>query len=132
MLTSVLLEGGNLFIIGATPPLFEPAEISPLADVELVGEDEILLAGWETGDVLELTAAYETTIVDPTDLDTETDTLFAVRGPSSPNSGDVVGVSVRNEEEGSNILVLLLPFEALETAEQEQFLLNGINWFATG
>ncbi len=132
VLTSVLLEGGNLFIIGATPPLFEPAEISPLADVELVGEDEVLLAGWETGDVLELTAAYETTIVDPTDLDTETDTLFAVRGPSSPNSGDVVGVSVRNEEEGSNILVLLLPFEALETAEQEQFLLNGINWFATG
>ena len=131
-LMTVLFEGGKLLMMGATPPLFEPSETAALVDVEWVGDDALLLAGLEAGDVWTLTAAYQTTVVPELleDLDPETDTLFLVRGSNSNEAGEPVGVAVRDEDAGSQFIVLFLPLEAVPASNRAQLLSNLIGWFS--
>jgi len=127
--TFVILEyledGGYLLIMGATPPLLEPAELVTLVDIQFVGEDPVLLAGFSSGQVVALSQSYQVTSAE--DDDTGEGELFIVHGPASPSSGMPVGLA--GAEEDFRLAALLFPFTALPTAVQSNLLTNLLAWF---
>jgi hypothetical protein len=122
--------GGKLIVIGASPTLFGELELAALSDVEVVGDDPVLLDGLSEGDVIELDQSYDTVFLDPLDANlNENDTVFLVRGPGSDESGSFVAVASIEEEFGNTqAAILLFPFTALPTDIQETLLTNLITW----
>jgi hypothetical protein len=127
--TIVILEylegGGYLLMMGATPPLLEPAELVTLVDIQFVGEDPLLLAGFSNDQIVDLNQSYQVTSAE--DDDTGEGDLFIVHGPASPSSGMPLGLVTA--EEGFRLAVLLFPFTALPTAVQSNLLTNLLAWF---
>jgi hypothetical protein len=125
------LNGNYLLIIGATPPWFEPVDVSELSDLEFVGEDEILLEGFTAGETLELEFPVQAASIEETaaDADPETEFVFVVRGANSDNSEEIVGLGIADEFSESRIGFLILPLEALPIDVQEQLVNNFMNWF---
>lgn len=126
-----VLGGGNLLTIGATPPIFEPADVSEIVDVEILADAEIFTAGLPEGDVLTLEGTFSTAVTSQTlDDDPEEDEVrFMARGPESEDSGDLMGISATSPDTGTQIAILLLPLEAFDTDTQTILLNNLINWF---
>ena len=120
-----LEEGGYLLLLGATPPLLEPAELVTLVDIQFVGDDPVLLAGFSSEQVVALNQSYQVTSTE--DDDTGEGELFIVHGPASPNSGMPLGLVTA--EEDFRLAVLLFPFTALPTAVQSNLLTNLLAWF---
>jgi hypothetical protein len=122
--------GGKVIIIGASPTLFGALELAPLSDIEVVGDDPVLLDGLSEGDVIALDQTYDTILLDPLDADlNENDTVFLVRGPESEESGGLVAIASIEEDFGNTeAAILLFPFTALPTDIQETLLTNLMNW----
>jgi hypothetical protein len=121
-------SGGNLLIIGASPTLLGAAELAPVSDVEVSGDDPVLLDGLTAGDVFSLDQTYEAVT---TSLfgDTSGDITFLVRGPVSDNQGDIVGLAGSETGGAQKSVLLLVPFTALPTAVQATLLNNLMAWF---
>jgi hypothetical protein len=120
--------GGHLLLVGATPPLLdllEPLELATLSDVQFVGDDAALLAGFSAGQVVALDQSYQVIISDEEDI-TEGET-FMVHGPASSNSGLAVGLAA--DDDGFRLAALLFPLTALPTAVQSTLLTNIVAWF---
>lgn len=125
-----LNTGGDLFVIGSSPTLLGPVELAPTADVEVVGNDPILLEGLEPGAIIALDQTYETAVSDVTDGVNPDETAFFVRGPESEQAGTVVGLAaVESTLERQKSVILLVPFTSLPADVQETLLANIINWF---
>lgn len=131
ILSEAIFGGGRILIIGATPPLLEPVDLADLADLEVVGENSALLGNWEAGDVIELTAVFETAVTDQTleDMDPETDVAFLSRGPASANSGEVVGITFNDSFLSTRLAIIVFPLEALEPDLQIELLAHLLDWF---
>jgi hypothetical protein len=122
--------GGKLIVIGASPTLFGALDLAPLADVEVVGDDPVLLDGLSEGDVIELDQTYDAVLLDPLDAElNENDIVFLVRGAGSDESGGLVGIASIEEDFGdTKAAFLLLPFTAMPTDIQEILLTNLMTW----
>lgn len=125
-----LNAGGKIVVVGASPTLFGALDLAPLSDIEVVGDDPILLDGLAEGDVIELDQTYETVLVDPLDANlNENDIVFLVRGPNSDESGGLIAIASVEEEFGNTqAAILLFPFTAVPMDIQETLLTNLINW----
>lgn len=122
-------SGGALFVTGASPTILADVELATLLDLEVSGDDEILLDGLEEGQVITLDEAYEVGITDLLEagLD-ENSTIFFLRGPDSEEAGDIVGLAVIDDFSGQRSVLLLLPFTVLPQDIQETLLNNIMAW----
>lgn len=119
--------GGDLFVIGASPTIFGETELSSLADLEVSGDDPVLLNGFEPGEIIELDQVYDAITDESFQPDSGEGTVtFFLRGPNSAESGNVVGMAI---EEDQKTVFLLAPFTAMPTEIQERLLANLVDWF---
>jgi hypothetical protein len=123
--------GGDIFITGASPTIFGPIELASLADLEVAGDDPILLDGLTAGDVIPLDQTYDAALPDLLGGSPEEDTVgFFLRGPSSEGSGNVVGIAIRDATlNNQKTVMLMLPFVALPVDIQEIVIGNIMEWF---
>jgi|GEM_PF-992203 len=125
------LNGGALFITGATTTFLEGEEatFAPISDLEVAGDHEVLLDGFESGEIIELDQTYEATLIEPEDVNEEEGSVILfLRGPGSENSGSVAGVTFADEFSGSRLYLLAAPFTALPDTIQESVLDNLLAW----
>lgn len=124
-------SGGPLFITGSSPGLFGEMELSTLADLEVTGDDELLLDGLTPGEVITLNDSYEVMLSDTLVEDFGEGTVsFFLSGPQSESSGEVIGVGAIDQFSDQRVVLLLLPFVALPDDVQETLLPNILNWLA--
>lgn len=131
IILNFLDSGVPVFINGSSPALLSDAELAPLADLEIAGDDEILLDGLTSGDVIELNDVYDVvlsdTLVDETE---EGSTPFFLRGPNSDAVGQVIGIATIDDFTEQRSVLLLVPFVGLPEDIQELWLTNLMTWFA--
>lgn len=125
--------GGALFITGSSPPLFSDVALAPLSDVEVAGDEPILLAGLDPGEIIELDDTYDTVLSEllAEDADEGT-TAFFLRGPGSDASGDVVGLAAIDSFTDQRSVLLLLPLVTLPEEVQVIVVDNVLAWLAEG
>ncbi|GAB4270116.1 MAG: hypothetical protein Kow0080_14220 [Candidatus Promineifilaceae bacterium] len=132
LILDFLDAGGELIVTGGTPSLFggfSELDVSVISDLELAGDDVTLLANLNAGDVIALTAPFTAMTGETLAEDFgEEVTLFAVRGPESEFSGNVVGFAVDDSTTSQRAVFLLLPFRALPESLQPVLLTNLVNW----
>jgi hypothetical protein len=129
------LNGGSLFIMGATTTFLEGEEttFSPVSDLEVAGDHELLLDGFESGEIIELDQTYEATLIEPQDVDEEDgSTILFLRGPASENNGSIAGVAFADEFSESRLFLLAAPYTALPEGVQERLLTNLLAWLDLG
>lgn len=128
-----LSEGGNLFINGTSPTVLGEVELASLSDLEVTGDDPVLLDGLAEGEIIALDQAYDALVFATADLEDDNIPLFW-RGPESEESGSVAGFASMFEENGNEQRTILLfaPFVALPDDVQETFLSNTMTWFGLG
>jgi hypothetical protein len=120
-------RGGDLLISGVSPTLLGAADMAPLSDLMVVGEDPVLISGLVAGDVIQLDQTYEAVVGGPGDETLEEgSTVFFLRGPESVESDTIVGVATSAEQKTA---VLLAPLVALPGGVQEILLNNLMAWF---
>lgn len=130
---SFLDNGAPFFITGSSPSLLSEFDLAPVSDLEIIGDDEILLDGFTPGDIIVLDDSYEavfseTIIEDPENGDIP---LFA-RGPDSAQAGEIVGIASIDSFTEQRSVILLLPFVVLPEEEQITLMDNLMAWFAQG
>lgn len=126
-------NNGNLMAIGAAPTLLGTTELALTSDLEVSGEDAVLLDGLTVGEVIPLVESIETAVFDFTPADTadENVTVFLTRGPESAASGQPIGIaSAENSLSGQATQLLLIPFGILPADYQNILLSNMMAWFA--
>jgi hypothetical protein len=120
-------NGGDLFITGVSPTILGDAELAQLADLEVTGDDPILLEGFNPGEIIDLDQVYDAVATGPFDPETDEGVaVFFVRGPGSEESGNATGIAV---EENQKTVLLLAPFVALPFDVQSRLLNNLMTWF---
>ncbi len=123
-------SGGKLFLVGSSPTLFGSGELSAVSDLEVSGDDPILLNELVSGDVIPLNETYQA--ISPNALfsegDEESISSFFLRGPDSENVGDQLGFGVEDPDVGDRAVFLLLPFRALPANLQPLILDNILLW----
>lgn len=123
-----LESGGSLFLTGSSPSLFTDDEMVALSDVEVTGDDPVLLEGLEVGQIISFDQSYNT--VSSTDLELEPGAAAVLlRGPESDNSGAIAALSNIDTFNNQRSFVLLLPFVALPEAVQSIMIDNLLAWF---
>jgi hypothetical protein len=133
--TAVILNyidnGGDIFLTGSTPALFSTFETEPLSSLQVNGDDPVLLAGLEDGQIIELSQTYDAVISDFFIEDLEEGSIaFLLRGEESEGAGSVVGLAAPVDEfNNQNTVILLFPFVAMPTDIQAILLDNIMNWF---
>ena len=133
--TAIVLDylerGGDLLITGIAPPLLGDLELAPLSDLEIAGDDPVLLDGLVAGEIVELDQSYEAVLSELLSENTEEGSVaFFLRGPNSEGSGNVVGLAAgENEFYNQKTLFLLAPFVALPVDIRETLLGNIVTWF---
>lgn len=133
--TAVVLDylegGGDIFITGVAPALLGNLELAPLSDLEVAGDDPVLLDGLVVGDVIELDQTYDAILSELLSENTEEGAVaFLLRGPQSEGSGNVVGLAAtENVSYNQKTVILLAPFVALPPDIQEILLRNIVTWF---
>ena len=120
--------GGSIFITGSAPIFFAEEVLSPLTDLEVSGDDPILLNQLEEGQIITLDQSYEVILSDEFEPEPGTSTLF-LRGPQSSGSGAVIALASVDELDAQRTLLLLLPFVALPSSLQPILLENFMAWF---
>jgi hypothetical protein len=126
------LNGGSLFVVGATPPFLETeeVEVAALADLEVAEEAGEVLPDFEAGEVIALDQSYEASVIDQTDLtDEEGTTLLFVRGPESNLAGNVAGLSLMDELSSARLVLITAPFVAFPGAAQELLFDDVLAWY---
>ncbi|MFQ5400159.1 MAG: hypothetical protein ACE5E7_11245 [Anaerolineae bacterium] len=129
-----LNNGGDLLLIGSSPALFGDLALSSVSDLEITGEDAILLAGLTSGDVIPLDQSYDavSTALIAGSFGDET-TEFFLRGPASEEGGSFVGLATVDPTlPDQNTVLFLLPFFALPPNLQAALVTNFLNWFNLG
>ncbi|RMG93813.1 MAG: hypothetical protein D6706_14845, partial [Chloroflexi bacterium] len=132
VILSYLDAGGDIFITGSAPTLFGDADLAPISDLEVAGEDPVLISGLNVGDIIQLDQTYDAILTDLLGEDTEENsTGFFLRGPASEGSGNVAGISfieqVPSGEQRS--IILMVPFAALPADIQTIMMNNFLTWF---
>jgi hypothetical protein len=123
-----LETGGSLFITGSAPTLFATEGLDSLVDLEVSGDDPVLLNGLDDGQIIILDQSYDTILSD--DLELEPEALaFLLRGPESNSTGAIVGLSNIDDMDNQRSILLLLPFVVLPEAIQTILLDNFMAWF---
>ncbi|MBX3057551.1 MAG: hypothetical protein KF770_13880 [Anaerolineae bacterium] len=126
-------SGGMLFLIGSSPTILADAELATLVDLEITGDDPVLLDGLNSGDVIELDGSYQVVLSDLLAADAEEgSTPFLLRGPASAGSGEVAGIAVIDDFTSQRVVIVLLPLVLLPESIQETLLTNIMAWFVTG
>jgi hypothetical protein len=126
-------DGGILFVTGSSPTILADVELAPLSDVEITGDDDILLDGLVSGEVIALGAVYETAVSDLLQIEgDEGSTAFFLRGPESDSAGEILGVATIDSFTEQRSILLLLPFAILPADIQETLLNNIMAWFTEG
>jgi hypothetical protein len=122
-----LEAGGDLLVIGTSPVLLGDSELAQLADLEVTGEEPVLLNGFVPGEIIALDQVYDAVSGEALAEDSDENTVvFFLRGPASEDSGNPVGVAVDEEQK---TVVMLAPFTALPAEVQERLLGNLMDWF---
>lgn len=133
ILFDFLDSGAPFFITGSSPALLSEFELALVSDLEIIGDDEILLDGFTMGDIIVLDDSYETvfseTIIE--DQDNGDISLFA-RGPGSAESGEIIAIASIDSFTEQRSVILLLPFVVLPEEEQITMMDNLMTWFAEG
>jgi len=132
--TAVILNfldgGGSLFVTGSAPPLFGDLPLTPIADVEVSGDDPVLIDGLTSGDVFPLDQTYDAYLSDIIgDTFDDASTAFFLRGPDSDTPGAVAGFAVYDQEFEQRTAFVMFPFVALPEDVQATLLGNIITWF---
>lgn len=132
--TAVILNyldgGGSLFVTGSAPPLFGDLPLTPLADVEVSGDDPALIDGLAVGDVYALDQSYDAILSDLIgDTFDDASTAFFLRGPDSDTPGAVAAFAVYDQEFEQRTVFILFPFVALPEDVQATLLPNIVAWF---
>jgi hypothetical protein len=124
-------EGGSLLIMGASPTIMGGADVSQLVDLEVVGDDPVLLNGLIPGEVIQLTQAFDAVTGGLFDPESEPNaTAFFSRGPGSADNDSYVGIAtVEDGTVNQKTVLLLAPFEALPPEVQGILLSNFLDWF---
>ncbi|HRQ39147.1 MAG TPA: hypothetical protein PLD25_14650 [Chloroflexota bacterium] len=126
-------SGGMLFLTGSSPTILADAELATLVDLEITGDDPVLLDGLNSGDVIELDGSYQAVLSDLLAADAEEDsTPFLLRGPASGGSGEVAGIAVIDDFTSQRVVLVLLPLVLLPETIQETLLTNIMAWFTSG
>lgn len=126
-------SGGMLFLTGSSPTILADAELATLVDLEITGDDPILLDGLNSGDVIELDGSYQVVLSDLLAADAEEgSTPFLLRGPASASSGEVAGIAVIDDFTSQRVVIVLLPLVLLPEDIQETLLTNIMAWFTAG
>ena len=122
--------GRPILITGSSPTLFGEMGLSSLSDVEVFGEDEVLLEGFTAGDVLTLNDTYDIVLTDFQVADLEPGSAaFLLQGPESEDSGNIVGLASIDEfNDDQRTILLLFPLSVLSEAAQIQLLTNMLAW----
>lgn len=123
-------SGRPLLVMGSSPTIFGDIGLSELSDVEFFGEDEVLLEGFEAGDVLTLDDTYEVVFADFLVEDLEPGSVaFLLQGPTSADAGNIIGLAaiddINNDQQS---VFLLMPFSVLPEDVQAQLLSNMLAW----
>ncbi len=132
--TAVILDyidaGGALVVVGASPTILGDVELGSVSDLEVVGDDPILLNGFNLGDIIVLSQSFEAVAAELFADESEENTFpFFVRGPSSVESGNVVGVGLIDDLNPSQqTIILLIPFDSLPTDIQGTLMTNFLDW----
>ncbi|MAT98731.1 MAG: hypothetical protein CL608_16435 [Anaerolineaceae bacterium] len=123
--------GRPIMITGSSPTIFGDIGLSSVSDLEFAGDDEILLEGFTAGVTIELDDPHDFIFADFLAEDLEPgSTAFLVRGPSSDDSGNVVGLASFDElNNDQQTIFLLMPFSLLPEDVQEPLLNNMLVWF---
>lgn len=131
IISDYIESGGDVFVTGSAPPLLTGLDLAPLAEVEIAGDDPILLDNLTAGDLIPLDQTYETLSSQFFAEDAEEGSVaFLLRGPNSEGAGSIVGLAAPETEfNNQKTVILLIPFVALPTDVQETILTNLINWF---
>ena len=133
--TAIILDylerGGDVFITGVAPPLLGDLQLAPLSDLEIAGDDPVLLDGLVAGEIVELDQSYDAVLSELLSENTEEGSVaFFLRGPNSEGSGYVVGLAAgENEFHNQKTVILLAPFVGLPADIQETLLGNIVMWF---
>jgi hypothetical protein len=120
--------GGSLFITGSAPNLFATEEIVTLADLEVSGDDPILLDGLEQGQIITLDQSYDTVLSEELELEPGAFSVL-VRGPQSSGTGAFVGLANISDFDSQRTVILLLPFVVMPDEIQSILLDNFMAWF---
>jgi hypothetical protein len=123
-----LEAGGSLFITGSAPSLFATEEIASLIDLEVSGDDPILLDGLDDGQIITLDQSYDTILADDLEMEPGAAAIL-LRGPESNGTGNVVGLVNIDDLDNHRSILLLLPFVVLPEAIQTILLDNFMAWF---
>lgn len=123
---------GALLLIGSAPLLFNYFDLYTLVDVEVAGDDPVLLNGLNEGDVISLGQPFQTVGSEFLSNDlAEADVLLLNRGPDSDLSGSVAAVAtVEGLSDGQRLALLFFPFVALPSDTQQTLLANLLAWFS--
>ncbi len=123
-------SGRPLLVMGSSPTILGDIGLSDLSDVEFYGEDEVLLEGFEAGDVLTLDDTYEVVFADFLVEDLEPGSIaFLLQGPTSADAGNIIGLAAIDDiNNNQRSVFLLMPFSVLPEDVQAQLLTNMLAW----
>ena len=123
-------SGRPLMVMGSSPTIFGDIGLSSLSDIEFAGEDDVLLDGFEAGQILTLDDTYDVVFADYLVEDLEPGSVaFLLQGPDSSDAGNIVGLAATDEfNSDQQSVFLLMPFSVLPEDIQAQLLSNMLAW----
>lgn len=126
VLNHVFDNAASLIIFGTTPALldFETGELISLSDLEVVGEEPILMDNIPLGEIYTLDQTYDVLNLPTDDIDPDTDLVLFAAGPDSSTTAFVGAATTQD----TNIFFLLAPYISLPLDLQAVLLTNVVTW----
>jgi hypothetical protein len=124
-------EGVGAMLIGAQPlPFF--VEFAPINDIQVADATHPLAAGFESDEVLALSASESgvpavVVAEDESELGEDTAVVFR-RGPDSPSPGTAIVVAAYDKETDVRMILAFFSFYQLPEDAQRTFALNAAAW----
>jgi hypothetical protein len=123
-------DGGNIFVLGASPTVFGPLELAPISNLQVTGNDPLLLEGLTPGELIPLDQVYTTALSEVLGISDLAETPFLLRGPEEAGAGNVVGLaSVETTLSNQKSIFLFVPLKSLPPDKQRLLVGNILNWF---
>ncbi|MEM9777869.1 MAG: hypothetical protein AAF902_25050, partial [Chloroflexota bacterium] len=132
LIFEALFDGGNLLIMGATPPTLEPAELVDLSTVRYAEHPILDGLGLTLDEPVSLDQAISASVLELIEDDLgEGEAIFMFRADDNEFVDNAVGATVYNEFTDTRFVLLTIPLQVFGEDIQTQFIDNLIVWFGS-
>ncbi len=122
-------ESSRMLIAGATPAIFEPAELGRLEDVVVAAVDSPLLDNLTPGESFALLAALDAVLITEDGIGPD-DVVLLTRGADSDDAGAPLALANAEPDRNARVALLAVPFDVMPEPLRVVLFANILAWLS--